>query len=289
MKGLLITALGVLFVVPDALFVRLIAADPLTIAFWRSLLSGAVIGLLVAVFMGKGSFARVYAQGPISLVYTIFLGASGVLFVLAVSLTSVPNVVFIIASMPVFAAIFSWVFLGERISQRTALTIAFVAMGLAVIAYGSAGSERGHLSGDLLALLVAASFAVALTAARKMRAISMVPAIPLANIGAALLILPFTDIWALENGTWILVGLHGGGFIAVSTMLLATGPRYLPSAEVAVLILLERVLAPLLVWAWLGEDPGIWALIGGAVVISALFISNLVLLFRTRAARRTLK
>ena len=39
-KGLLITLFGVLFVVPDSLFVRLIPADPLTIAFWRVLLAG---------------------------------------------------------------------------------------------------------------------------------------------------------------------------------------------------------------------------------------------------------
>ena len=34
-KGLLITFLGVLFVVPDSLFVRLIDSDPMTTAFWR--------------------------------------------------------------------------------------------------------------------------------------------------------------------------------------------------------------------------------------------------------------
>ncbi|WP_300033561.1 hypothetical protein [uncultured Roseobacter sp.] len=51
MKGLLITLAGVLLVVPDALFVRLIDADALTIAFWRQLLAGGVsaLGLLESV------------------------------------------------------------------------------------------------------------------------------------------------------------------------------------------------------------------------------------------------
>ncbi|MCP5038253.1 MAG: DMT family transporter [Rhodobacteraceae bacterium] len=281
-KGLLITIFGVLFVVPDALFVRLIAADSLTIAFWRSLLSGSVIGLGVWVFLGPGSFVRVFAGGWIALVYTVFLGASGVLFVTAISLTSVANVVFIIAAMPVFAALFSRIFLGERISRRTGLTIAIVAIGLAVIAFGSGATNAGHLSGDLVALSVAATFAAALTVARKMRAVSMVPAIPLANIGAALVILPFTDIWAVEPASWPLIAMHGGGFIVASTVLLATGPRYLPSAEVALLVLLESVLAPLLVWAALGEAPGNWAMVGGAVVIAALFASNMALVLRRR-------
>ena len=34
-KGLIVTSLGVLFVVPDSLFVRLIDSDPMIIAFWR--------------------------------------------------------------------------------------------------------------------------------------------------------------------------------------------------------------------------------------------------------------
>jgi len=49
------------------------------------------------------------------------------------------------------------------------------------------------------------------------------------------------------------------------------------------LILLESVLAPLLVWFALGEDPGAYALVGGAVVISALGLSNLVVLMRKRS------
>jgi len=45
---------------------------------------------------------------------------------------------------------------------------------------------------------------------------------------------------------------------------------------------LESVLAPLLVWAVLGEDPGVYALIGGGIVVGALFLSNLIALSRRR-------
>ncbi len=50
LKGLLITILGVLLVVPDSLFVRLIYAEPMVIAFWRSLISGIFVLLIVALF-----------------------------------------------------------------------------------------------------------------------------------------------------------------------------------------------------------------------------------------------
>ena len=68
----------------------------------------------------------------------------------------------------------------------------------------------------------------------------------------------------------------------MATCFLTLGPRYISSPEVSLLILLESVLAPLLVWAIVGEDPGRWAMIGGAVVIGALLASNFVALRRRR-------
>ena len=75
-----------------------------------------------------------------------------------------------------------------------------------------------------------------------------------------------------------------GVFIVVSMSLLAIGPRYIPSAEVSLLVLLESVLAPLLVWAVVGEHPGTWTLAGGVIVVGALLVSNVVAL-KGRSAR----
>ena len=111
LKGLLITALGVLFVVPDSLFVRLIDGDAASIAFWRGITAGGVILLGVLAMNGMRGFAEVARTGRPGLIYTVLIGATAPGFVFAVSLTSVANVVFILASMPVFAAIFSRIFL----------------------------------------------------------------------------------------------------------------------------------------------------------------------------------
>lgn len=281
-KGLLITSLGVLFVVPDALFVRLIEADALAISFWRNFLTGLFTLIGLFALYGTGTVPKIKSTGKNGLIYAGFTGFSSILFVLAVSNTSVANVVFIIASMPIFAAIFSWLWLNERISKRMVWTIVLVALGLSVIAFGSGSNETAHWTGDLMALGLAASFAVGLTAARKARAISMIPAIPIAYIGAALAVLPFTSPLDIMPSQWWLVVLHGGFFILISTIFLALGPRYIPSAEVALLILLESVLSPLLVWFAIGEEPGNWALIGGAIVISVLFASNMIVLLRKR-------
>ncbi|MFT6675743.1 MAG: drug/metabolite transporter (DMT)-like permease [Sulfitobacter sp.] len=281
-KGLLITLFGVLFVVPDSLFVRLIPADAVTIAFWRLILAGGLTGLWLFARKGIAPFRAVLGTGIIGWTYIIGVGGAGALFVFAVSLTSVANVVFIIASLPVFAALFSRIFLSEPFSTRTFLTIAAVTPGLAVIAYGSGETANAHLSGDLLALGVSAMFAAALTAARHAKGTSMVAGVAMGYVLAALLIAPWAAPFEMPASAWPLVVAHGG-FILISSVLLALGPRYITSAEVGLLVLLESVLAPILAWLVVHEDPGPYALIGGAIVIGALFLSNLVVLMRRRA------
>ena len=115
--------------------------------------------------------------GRWGVVYAVFAALSALLFVISVKLTTVANTTIIIASMPVFAALISWLTLGETLSRRTLWTIGLVFAGLLVIAYGTLSEDNSAtgatLTGDLAALAVSLCFAIALTAARKARAQSM--------------------------------------------------------------------------------------------------------------------
>ncbi|MEM7255983.1 MAG: DMT family transporter [Pseudomonadota bacterium] len=288
LKGLLITTLGVLCVVPDALFIRLIDADAMTVAFWRMLTSGLVILAVLFAWHGRQTATLVLAIGRWGVVYAFFAALSALLFVTSVKLTTVANTTIIIASMPVFAALVSWLSMGETPSRRMLWTIALVFAGLLVIGYGTIAegqhtNDGASLAGDLAALAVSLFFAIALTAARKARAQSMIPALPFAYLACSLLLLPFVDPLSVPATQWWLVALHGGFFITLSSCFLALGPRYISSAEVALLILLESVLAPILVWWVVGEQPGYWTVIGGVLVLGVLCISNIVALQRARA------
>ena len=279
-KGLIVTALGVLCVVPDSLFVRLIEADPMTIAFWRGLTAGLIVLIFVLTTQGIKAFAPVLRTGWSGVVYTLLMGSTAPAFVLAVTQTSVANVVFIFASMPMFAALWSRALLHEPVSKRIVATMGVVFCGLAIIAYGSGESERASWKGDVWALYISFAYAAALTAVRQMKEISMVPAVSIAYLGAACLIAIFYPLVDGFAANWHLYLGHGA-FIGVATCLLTLGPRYITSSEVSLLILLESVLAPLLVWAVIGEHPGRYALLGGFIVIGALVASNLWALRRT--------
>ncbi|MDE0209608.1 MAG: DMT family transporter [Boseongicola sp.] len=279
LKGLIVTTLGVLLVVPDSLFVRLIDAEPMVIAFWRGSTAGAVVLVVLLAVQGVRGFRAVLQTGWPGLVFTVLMGTTAPAFVLAVTQTSVANVVFIFASMPVFAALFSRIFLGEFIRARMVITMAAVIFGLGIIAYGSSETQIASWKGDIWAVYVSAAFAAALTAVRKVKATSMIPAIPVAYIGAAIFLGMFVSPEEAFATQWPLILGHGA-FIGAASCLLALGPRYISSAEVALVVLLESVLAPILVWLAIGESPGPWAVVGGTVVVGALLVSNIYSLMK---------
>ena len=273
-KGIIITFFGVLFVTPDSLFVRLISSDALAIAFWRSFAAGLLILVALITFTGFKNIRSLFLMGKLGWLYCFLIGSTSPAFVCAVENTSVANVVFIFAAMPIFAALFSYFMLGETIPRRVKKTIISVSLGLIVIAYGSNENETSNWIGDLFALYVCVSYAVALTLIRKLKSISMLPAIPIAYLGSAIILFFFTDPFIGFEGNAYLYFLHGV-FIAIGTCFLAIGPRYISSPEASLLILLEAILAPLLVWVILYEYPGIWSLVGGTIIVLTLSISNL--------------
>ena len=282
-KGILITFFGVLFVTPDSLFVRLISSYELTIAFWRSFAAGLLILTALITFAGLKNIKSLFLMGKLGWLYCFLIGSTSPAFVCAVENTSVANVVFIFAAMPIFAALFSYFLLGEPIATRVKKTIVTVSFGLVLIAYGSTDNEISNWKGDLFALYVCIAYAAALTLIRKLQNISVLPALPVAYLSSALILFFFTDpfIGFEANANFYL--LHGI-LIAAGTCFLAIGPRYISSPEASLLILLETILAPLLVWAVLYEYPGNWSLLGGALIVLTLLVFNFSAFSKTKQA-----
>lgn len=281
-KGLIITILAVLFIIPDSLFIRLLSADIYTIIVWRSFISGFFILLGLCIYHGL-KIIHIYRNiGKNSIIFACLLALSGPLFALSVSMTAVSNTVFILASMPIFSAISSWIILNEKISKRMLWTIIFALTGVLLISYSSSQDQYTSIYGDLCAVGCAASYGIALTFARKSKAKSMIPVTPFALFMSGVVFLPWASPFIFD-GLDAQYALFHNLLIAASTCLLVLGPRYIPSAEVALLILGESILAPILIWLVIGEYPGTWALAGGFVVLMTLFISNFIALLHQKS------
>jgi drug/metabolite transporter (DMT)-like permease len=279
-KGLLITLIGVVFVVPDSIMVRLISSDPMVTAFWRSLTAGIFVAIFVLLTMRDEVMKTITQMGRAGWMYCVLIGTTSPSFVLAVQNTSVANVVLIFASMPVFSALLSFLILSERPSRQLLLTSSFVFAGLAIIGLGSSGGADANWIGDLWAVYIVIVFSLALTLLRRQKHISMLPAIPIGYIGAAFSMFWFIDPLETIATDGALYVMHGV-LIAVSTCGLTLGPRYISATEVSLLILLESVFAPVLAWLVLSEIPAHSTILGGVLILSALVVHNIIL-FRQR-------
>ncbi len=279
LKGVLITALGVLAIVPDSLMVRLIDADAMTIIFLRSGISCLV---LMTYLLITRSIPKILSRAAI--IFALSEAAGSFLFIVALENTSVASTLFLVSTAPVFSAIISWLVLRERLNRRMVWTIIGALVGVAIIASGASGDNAHKLTGDLAALGVAVSLAIAFTAVRHTPSLPIVPALTIAYALASLAGLILAPAYLLEGIEWLWIILNAAIFVPLGFVLMSMGPRYITAAEVSVILLLEAVLAPLLVWFVLGENPGSRVLLGGAVVLAVLLASNLYSLRKRRSS-----
>ena len=277
-KGLLLTAIGVLAIVPDSILIRLIQADILTITFWRALIPGVLISTAVLLFYRKPTLSFIKSPGASGIIFIVTHSIGTLLFVVAIELTSIASALFIISTSPVFAAIISRIFLKEKISLRMIFTIVGALIGIGFIRFGSFNEEEFFAAGDIAALGVAICLAISLTAARSASNFSMIPAVGISSLLTPLCIVYFINPFNLLYLDWIYILLLGVVFAPIATCLIATGPRYITSAEVSLLLLLEAVLAPILAWLILFEIPHSSTIYGGLIVLSVLIVSNIIAL-----------
>jgi drug/metabolite transporter (DMT)-like permease len=195
-------------------------------------------------------------------------------FILALSLTTVANTLVVGSISPFVAALCGYLFLGEKVAPRTWLAMA-VAIGGIVIMFFDALSGSGW-AGNLIALCIPIGFGANVVILRKHRAaVDMMPSVLLAGIFSMLIALPFALPLPVSIGDLGLLSVMGIVQLAVGLLLMLAAVRYLASAEIGLLSILEIVFGTLSVWVVIGEHPSQTALIGGAMVVGALVVNEI--------------
>lgn len=269
--GFLITLLGVLILCPDTLLIRLIQAEGAsqwTIAFWRGVLTAVGLMVFYRLAEGDGALRRFFRIDRWVIAAAITMGLQALAFILSVANTSVANTLIIVATGPLFTALFAWAFLGERPPLRTWITIATAFTGMLVIFYHDLGSVS--VLGDALALVTAIGLGVTFVIVRHQKAVNMMPAMSIGKIVSAIAVLPLAAPLAMSATGLGLMLLLGLVVLPLSFGLLTLGPRYIPAPEVSLLLLVETVLGPLIVWVAIGEAASLSTIVGGAIVLAAL-------------------
>ncbi len=268
-RGLTITTLAMLVITPDVLLIRLIDTDPWTLAFWRGLLcaAGLIIGL-VAIHRRR-ALAVMLAPGVPGLVIGILFGISTIAFVWAVTHTSAASTLLIIATGSMFGAGFSWLLMRERLAVCTVVAMIATFAGLLIIVSGKADAVSS-LEGDLSAVVVAVLSGLTFALIRKHRMTDMVPTLAVGGLVTAAIAVALSLPAALGAGDARLIAVMGLVMLPLAFSLQFIGARYIPAPEVLLLFLLEAVLAPLVLWAAIGETPGATTIIGGLVILATL-------------------
>lgn len=270
--GLLIAAGGVIVLSFDALLVRLAGSDPWTVSFWRGLLIGLSMTLLV-IWRGDWRW-RPTTRGAAALAGVIMLvyGINTGLFVFSVSYTHAANTVVILASAPFFAALFSRWFLGEPLARRTQVAIFVSLAGVGAVFGGSMGAPNWR--GDAMALLLAMSTGGVLTLLRRAPDVPRTLLVAGAGLVTATIAWPLATPLDLEANQFGWLLLMGCLQMPVASYCLMMAPKYLPSPEVSLFLLIETVLGPIWVWAVFREQPALVTFIGGALILVTLAIHS---------------
>jgi len=242
-----------------------------------ALRSGIAAVILIALLRGK------LVPSPPMIATGVVYAATVTLFVLSTKLTTAANAIFLQATAPLYLLLLAPVILSERFRARDVAFLIGVAVGLVLCVIGQplpTTTAPDPTTGNVLALVCSITWALTLLGLRYVQrdhALTSVglSAVALGNLFASLAAWPFA--WPLPSASpieWATIAYLGVCQIALAYIFLTAAMRVLPALEVSLLLLIEPVLNP--TWTWLirGEHPGVYTIVGGAIIIGVTAIKS---------------
>ena len=240
------------------------------ILFWRQVFFIIVVTIFLIVTYKREVFKKIYVSGIPGLIGGIILGIGFSSYVFAMYNTTVANTNFIIQTQTIFLAIFGYFFLKEKISKITLASIILAISGL-ILMLGNTLSS-GQMSGNIVAFVMPITFATLILIVRKYPLVDMVPLQLVAGIVAMIIgFLASTKI-SISLNDMFLAFLSGTFQIGLGFILITIGARKTLSAMVGIIMLTEAILGPLWAWLFVNENPSFYVLIGGSIIILAVFL-----------------
>src|SRR5881397_983867 len=273
-RGALLVACAAVCWSSGGLIVRLVATSPWTTSLWRSLFASLFLALVLWAVRGRGIVAQWREGGRPVVIVALCMATASTCFIFSLAHTSVANTLILMSTGPYVTGLLGWMLLGERVALRTWLTMGVTLAGAMIMVSDS--YRRGTMIADLLAIVMATSFAIATVIVRRHPEIPMAPAAALATTLTALVALPLAAPLDTAPRDLALLAFFGVGQFGAGFLLFMAGARVLRAAQSSLIGMLEIVLGPLWVWLVLSERPPTASLTGGALILVAL-LTNTVL------------
>lgn len=262
------------------------------VTFWRSAFTVLALGLYFLLSQGRAAAGSFRRGGRPLLVSGLMWGVMFTCFMLALTLTSVANVLITMSLAPLFTALLARFILGAPVARRTWVAIALAGVGIAWMYGHKLSAEPEALLGTLVALAVPVAAAVnwitlhrnGSTPGGGGHEVDLQPALLLGALLSCAVSLPFA--WPLQAPLHDIGWLAALGVfqLALPCMLAVHVARGLSAPELALLSLLEVIFG--IAWAWLGagERPLPQVLVGGGLVLGSLAVNEFVGMMGRREA-----
>ncbi len=273
-KGILLALIGVLFITPDSLSIRLVNINSWELMFYRGLIPFICL-LTLLLFVYKKNFIKVcLAIGYAGILNALLVALGNITFVTSLENTNVANTLIMISLAPFMAAIFSSIFLKEYPNRRTWITMLLCFIFVIYIFYDSYESQKllGDIFGFATAIIIGASSVVS----RYGKLTNFLPSLMLGKFFTMLITIFFVNSLIMESSDIFLIFVMGIFFVFIPISLITLAPRYIAAHEVELFFVLETALGPIWVWYFINERPTDKTIIGGVFIIFIIFIYTIL-------------
>lgn len=259
------------------LFIKAVSLDGLGITMWRSLLAGATIFLVA-----RPPLVPPWRAGWLTWALAITYALTLVMFVSATKMTTAANAIFLQYTAPLYLLVLGAVFLDERASKLDLVTVAIAFGGMGLFFIGRI--EPRDTAGNILAAASGVTLAIMFTLLRlpacrpEQRPESMFWGNVLLVAGLLAVNLGRREWTIFTPGPADVAGLAFLGVVQIgfAYLLFGFGVARVTALEASLIGMLEPVLNPVWVFLALGETPGWWAVLGGAIIITAVTARTVV-------------
>lgn len=234
----------------------------------RTAIALVVIGIYLIVVKHPLRFNRWILLGALSVFST------NLLFSIANKMTTAANAIVLQFTVPIFVMLFSMLFF-KRKPTRLDLIACIIVFGGIVFFFADSLSMGGGF-GNALALLSGVTYA-GVFMMNEMPNSDAISSVFWGDVLSAIVGLPFivkeTDFTIVPIISLLVLGIFQ---VALAYILLSIGLKTTPPVTASLVSGIEPILNPILVAVFYGEEVGVFALIGAAIVIIGVVGYNVV-------------
>ncbi len=269
-KGSLLAFIGVFFITPDSLFIRLSNIDTWGMLFYRGSIPFFFVLTGLLIFYKSSFFKVFFSMGIHGFFYALIFALTNITFIISIQNTNVANTLVMIAMAPMLTAVIGTIFLKEMPDKKTLIAILITFASSVYIFYDSI--RLGNFIGDLFGLITALGLAIGAVIVRSAKNKDLVPAAVAGKLCVAIFALFFIESFYLVDKDIMIIPLMCIMCVAIPFVLVTIAPRYISAAEVNLFFLLETIIGPFWVWLIIKEQPSLETIQGGSIIILTIAI-----------------